>query len=143
MNIFSKSIEKCDKSSFKLSKMLMKSIPVLLMIAIILLIIQLTSASTLIGKKLRFTDDPDADEERTFLMIKPDGVERGLIAEVIKRFETKGFKLVGIKVMVPSEDLLKEHYAEHALKPFFPSMISYMSMGPVVPMVRMMFTTFN
>lgn len=110
-------------------------------VAMIIAIVQLCSASTIIQSKNRFTDDPLADEERTFLMIKPDGVERGLISEVIRRFEQKGFKLVGIKMMVPDQELLKQHYAEHALKPFFASMIEYMSMGPVVPMVSIFLAT--
>ncbi|KAK7576354.1 hypothetical protein V9T40_012640 [Parthenolecanium corni] len=74
-------------------------------------------------------------EERTFLMIKPDGVQRGLVGKIIKRFESKGFKLVGMKFMWPSEELLQKHYAELADKPFFPSLVKYMSSGPVVPMV--------
>ncbi|KAK7575879.1 hypothetical protein V9T40_012165 [Parthenolecanium corni] len=76
-----------------------------------------------------------AKEERTFLMIKPDGVQRGLVGKIIKRFEEKGFKLVGMKFMWASEDLLKKHYADLADLPFFPPMIKYMSTGPVVPMV--------
>lgn len=115
--------------------MLLKTVPILLGVAMIIVIVQLCGASTIVQSKNRFIDDPLADEERTFLMIKPDGVERGLVSEVIKRFEQKGFKLVGIKVKVPDQELLKQHYAEHALKPFFGSMIEYMSMGPVVPMV--------
>ena len=73
--------------------------------------------------------------ERTFIMIKPDGVQRGIIGEIIKRFETKGFKLVAMKFMWPSEDLLKQHYADLADRPFFPALVKYMSSGPVVPMV--------
>jgi nucleoside-diphosphate kinase len=73
--------------------------------------------------------------ERTFIMLKPDAVHRGLIADIIKRFEQKGFKLVAIKFMQASEDLLKKHYAELSSKPFFPGLIKYMSSGPVVPMV--------
>lgn len=76
-----------------------------------------------------------ANQERTFIMVKPDGVQRGLVGEIIKRFEVKGFKLVALKFQEASEDLLKKHYADLAARPFFPSLINYMQMGPVVPMV--------
>ncbi|XP_008470779.1 nucleoside diphosphate kinase [Diaphorina citri] len=74
-------------------------------------------------------------KERTFLMIKPDGVQRGLVGNIIKRFEDKGFKLVAMKFVWPSEELLKQHYSDLATKPFFPGLVKYMSSGPVVPMV--------
>ncbi|MBO8666509.1 nucleoside-diphosphate kinase, partial [Staphylococcus aureus] len=77
--------------------------------------------------------DPNA--ERTFIMIKPDGVQRGLVGKIIKRFETKGFKLVAMKFLWPSEELLKNHYADLSGKAFFPGLIKYMASGPVVPMV--------
>ncbi|KAK3599209.1 hypothetical protein CHS0354_012815 [Potamilus streckersoni] len=73
--------------------------------------------------------------ERTFIMVKPDGVQRGLVGEIIKRFETRGYKLVACKMLWPGEDLLKKHYAELADKPFFPKLITYMRSGPCVPMV--------
>jgi len=73
--------------------------------------------------------------ERTFLAIKPDAVQRGLVADIIKRFEQRGYKLVGIKMLVPSESLLKDHYAEHVNRPFFPGLVKFMSSGPVVAMV--------
>ncbi|XP_042364437.1 nucleoside diphosphate kinase B-like [Plectropomus leopardus] len=75
------------------------------------------------------------NEERTFIAIKPDGVQRGIIGEVIKRFEVKGFKLVGMKMLWPSEELLQEHYIDLKERPFFPGLIKYMSSGPVVAMV--------
>jgi nucleoside-diphosphate kinase len=74
-------------------------------------------------------------EERTFLMIKPDGVQRGLVGKIIKRFEAKGFKLVAMKFMWPSEELLQKHYSDLSDRPFFPGLVKYMSSGPVVPMV--------
>lgn len=74
-------------------------------------------------------------KERTLLIIKPDGVQRALISECIKRFEAKCFKLIAIKMVIASEDLLKEHYSEHVHKSVFPSIIKYMTMGPVIPMV--------
>ena len=77
----------------------------------------------------------EANKERTFIMVKPDGVQRGLVGEIIKRFEAKGFKLVALKFMNAPEALLKEHYADLAGRPFFPSLLSYMQLGPVVPMV--------
>ncbi|PFX23535.1 Nucleoside diphosphate kinase B [Stylophora pistillata] len=73
--------------------------------------------------------------ERTFIMVKPDGVQRGLIGEIIKRFEQKGFKLVAMKFMRANESLLKEHYADLSHLPFFPGLVKHMSNGPVVAMV--------
>ncbi|CAB3360047.1 nucleoside diphosphate kinase-like [Cloeon dipterum] len=73
--------------------------------------------------------------ERSFLMVKPDGVQRGLVGEIVRRFEAKGFKLVAMKFVWASEDLLKQHYADLSSKPFFPGLVSYMASGPVVPMV--------
>merc|ERR1711936_567612 len=75
------------------------------------------------------------NKERTFIMLKPDAVHRGLIGDIVKRFEQKGFKLVAMKFMQSSEELLKEHYADLSTKKFFPGLIKYMSSGPVVPMV--------
>jgi len=76
-----------------------------------------------------------ANRERSFIMIKPDGVQRALVGDIIKRFEQKGFKLVAIKFMNADEDLLKKHYADLSSRPFFPGLIQYMQLGPVVPMV--------
>ena len=75
------------------------------------------------------------NKERTFIMIKPDAVHRGLIGDIIKRFEQKGFKLVAMKMIVAPEDLLEQHYAELSSKPFFTGLVKYMNSGPVVPMV--------
>ncbi|KOC61572.1 Nucleoside diphosphate kinase [Habropoda laboriosa] len=75
------------------------------------------------------------NKERTFIMIKPDGVQRGLVGKIIQRFEDKGFKLVAMKMLWPSEDLLKKHYSDLSSRPFFPGLVKYMSSGPVVPMV--------
>eukprot|EP00955_Chlamydomonas_euryale_P094928 364902-Chlamydomonas_euryale.AAC.7 len=69
-------------------------------------------------------------------MIKPDGVHRGLIADILKRFEQKGYKLVGIKVLVPAKKLAESHYEEHAARPFFPKLVDFLSSGAVVAMVR-------
>lgn len=73
--------------------------------------------------------------ERTFLMIKPDGVKRNLIGEVINRFETKGFKLVEAKLMTITNDLAKDHYSEHEGKPFFDELINFITSGPVFAMM--------
>lgn len=72
--------------------------------------------------------------ERTFIAIKPDGVQRGLMGDIIKRFEAKGFKLVAMKFMKASEDHLKLHYADLADKPFFAGLVKYMASGPVLAM---------
>merc|ERR1712024_317258 len=75
------------------------------------------------------------NDERTFIMIKPDGVQRGLCGDIIKRFEQKGFKLVAMKFMQASEEHLRKHYADLSERPFFPGLVKYMASGPVVPMV--------
>lgn len=58
--------------------------------------------------------------ERTYIMVKPDGVERGLVGEIIKRFESRGYKLLALKALQPSRQLLEEHYGDLKTKPFFP-----------------------
>lgn len=73
--------------------------------------------------------------ERTLVLIKPDGVQRGLIGEVITRFERKGLKLVGLKMMSVSDALLYEHYAHHVDKPFFAGVKKFMKKSPIVAMV--------
>ncbi|XP_011495776.1 PREDICTED: nucleoside diphosphate kinase [Ceratosolen solmsi marchali] len=75
------------------------------------------------------------NKEQTFIMIKPDGVQRGLVGKIIQRFEDKGFKLVAMKMLWPTESLLKQHYSDLSSRPFFPGLVKYMSSGPVVPMV--------
>ena len=73
--------------------------------------------------------------ERTYLMVKPDGVQRGLCGEIVSRFEKKGLKLVAMKLMVIPKEVAENHYGEHKGKPFFPSLISYITSGPVLAMV--------
>eukprot|EP00096_Caligus_rogercresseyi_P013335 TRINITY_DN5_c0_g1_i7.p1 TRINITY_DN5_c0_g1~~TRINITY_DN5_c0_g1_i7.p1 ORF type:complete len:362 (-),score=113.72 TRINITY_DN5_c0_g1_i7:1127-2212(-) len=73
--------------------------------------------------------------ERSFIMIKPDGVQRSLMGVIIKRFESRGFRLVALKLMHASKALLKEHYRDLSGKAFFPELIEYMGSGPCVPMV--------
>ncbi len=72
--------------------------------------------------------------EKTLVLIKPDGVQRGLIGEVMKRFERKGLKLIGLKMMSLDEAVLREHYAHIADKPFFPGVSDFMRSSPVVAM---------
>uniref|UniRef100_A0A8C1KQ81 Nucleoside diphosphate kinase n=2 Tax=Cyprinus carpio TaxID=7962 RepID=A0A8C1KQ81_CYPCA len=76
-----------------------------------------------------------AKTERTFIAVKPDGVQRGLIGEIVKRFEQKGFRLVAMKFLQASEDLLKQHYIDLKDRPFYPGLVKYMSSGPVAAMV--------
>lgn len=73
--------------------------------------------------------------ERTFLAIKPDGVQRKLIGEIIRRFETKGFTLVGLKLMTVSRELAETHYGVHRERPFFAGLVDFITSGPVVAMV--------
>lgn len=73
--------------------------------------------------------------ERTFLAIKPDGVQRGLAGEIISRLEAKGFTLVGLKLMMVSRELAEQHYDVHKDKAFFPGLVDFITSGPVVAMV--------
>ena len=72
--------------------------------------------------------------ENTFIMVKPDGVRRGLVGEVISRFERKGLTLEKIKKLEIDEDLARQHYVEHVEKPFFPDLLQFITSGPVVAM---------
>ena len=73
--------------------------------------------------------------ERTFLMVKPDGVQRGLIGEIISRFERKGLKLVGAKLMQVTQELAESHYAEHKGKDFYEPLLKFVTSGPSFAMV--------
>lgn len=73
--------------------------------------------------------------ERTLIAVKPDGVQRRLVGQIMQRFEQRGFKLVGLKMLQVPKDLLSLHYEDLKRKPFFTSLLSYMSSGPVVVMV--------
>jgi nucleoside-diphosphate kinase len=73
--------------------------------------------------------------ERTFIAIKPDGVQRALVSTILKRFEEKGFKLVGLKLMQVSQELAQTHYGEHKGKPFFNGLVGFITSGPVVAFV--------
>uniref|UniRef100_A0A8C2XGN5 Nucleoside diphosphate kinase n=1 Tax=Cyclopterus lumpus TaxID=8103 RepID=A0A8C2XGN5_CYCLU len=73
--------------------------------------------------------------ERTLIAVKPDGVQRRLVGQIMQRFEQRGFKLVGLKMLQVSDDLLSQHYCELRTKPFYPRLLHYMTSGPVVAMV--------
>ncbi len=73
--------------------------------------------------------------ERSFIMLKPDAVQRGLVGEIIQRFEKRGYKLVGLKQVTPTLDMAKRHYHDLAARPFFPALTEFLSSGPVVAMV--------
>ncbi|XP_064844991.1 nucleoside diphosphate kinase, mitochondrial isoform X3 [Oncorhynchus masou masou] len=73
--------------------------------------------------------------ERTLIAVKPDGVQRRLVGQIMERFEQRGFKLVGMKMLQASEELLSQHYQELRRKPFFPSLLYYMTSGPIVVML--------
>ncbi|OGX77871.1 nucleoside-diphosphate kinase [Exiguobacterium sp. SH31] len=72
--------------------------------------------------------------EKTFLMVKPDGVRRGLIGEIITRFENKGYTLNRLEMLTPSVEVAESHYAEHKEKPFFGELVAFLTSGPVVAM---------
>jgi nucleoside-diphosphate kinase len=74
-------------------------------------------------------------DERTFVMVKPDGVQRGLVGDIVSRFEERGLKLVGAKFMRIDEELAHEHYGEHEGKPFFEGLVEFITSGPVFAMV--------
>ena len=73
--------------------------------------------------------------ERTFIMVKPDGVQRGLVGEIIGRFERRGLKIVGLKMLQVSDELARKHYAVHEQRPFFGGLVKYITSAPVVAMV--------
>lgn len=73
--------------------------------------------------------------EKTFLMVKPDGVQRNLIGKIVQRFEEKGFKLAGAKLMQVSNELAEQHYGEHKERPFFGELVEFITSGPVFAMV--------
>jgi nucleoside-diphosphate kinase len=73
--------------------------------------------------------------ERTLILVKPDGVQRNLIGQIVSRFESRGLKLIGMKFIQMSDQLAKNHYAIHQGKPFYESLVTYITSGPVVAMV--------
>ena len=77
----------------------------------------------------------DSVKERTFLMIKPDGVQRGLVGDIIQRWEKRGYKLVGMKMMTVPREHAEKHYADLSARPFFGGLCDFICSGPVVAMV--------
>lgn len=75
---------------------------------------------------------PGTNQERTFLAVKPDGVQRGLVGDIIARFEKRGYKIVGLKMVWPTEEMAAAHYADLKKKPFFPGLVKFFSSGPIV-----------
>ena len=73
--------------------------------------------------------------ERTLILVKPDAFARGLTGEIVARFERKGLTIVALKHMTVTEDLAKQHYAEHAERPFFGELVAFITSGPLVAMV--------
>ena len=73
--------------------------------------------------------------ERTFVAIKPDGVQRGIVGDVITRLERRGLKLVAIRMMLVDDDLARRHYGEHVDRPFFAGLVSFITSGPIVAMI--------
>ena len=74
------------------------------------------------------------NQERTFLAVKPDGVQRGLVGDIIARFEKRGYKLVGLKMVWPTKEMASTHYADLSKKKFFPGLVDFFSSGPIVCM---------
>jgi len=81
------------------------------------------------------TDERMATRERTFIAIKPDGVQRGLVGKIVQRFEERGFKMVALKMCAPGRAHLEKHYADLSKKPFFKDLVDYMVSGPIIAMV--------
>lgn len=75
------------------------------------------------------------NEERTLVLVKPDGVQRRLVGDVLSRFEARGLHLVGLKLMQLTREQAEQHYGEHSEKPFFPGLVSFITSAPVVAMV--------
>ena len=73
--------------------------------------------------------------ERSLVLVKPDGFARGLTGEVIRRIDRKGYRLVALRILTPTREMLGQHYAEHAEKPFFGELVDFMSSGPVTAIV--------
>lgn len=90
-----------------------------------------TAAAVAAGSTVAFADK----NERSYIMLKPDAVQRGLVGEIIQRFEKRGFKLVALKLVTPTLEMAQKHYYDLAERPFFPALCKFLSSGPVVSMV--------
>jgi nucleoside-diphosphate kinase len=75
------------------------------------------------------------NQERTLVLVKPDGVRRGLVGEVIARIESKGYSIVALRMLVADRPLLEQHYAEHKGKPFYEALLEFMLSGPIVALI--------
>ena len=87
------------------------------------------------GGRIRLTSVNSQKIERTLILVKPDGVARSLVGEVIDRVENKGYKIVGLKMLTPTREILAKHYAEHEGKPFYEPLLEFMLSGPIVAMI--------
>lgn len=90
--------------------------------------------TTLCEESLPVYGKAGTNQERTFLAVKPDGVQRGLIGDIIARFEKRGYKLVGLKMVWPTKEMAEAHYADLSKKKFFGGLTSFFSSGPIVCM---------
>jgi len=93
------------------------------------------TAATAFADDVPFTGKPGTAHERTFIAVKPDGVQRGIVGDIIQRFESKGYRLVGIKLVHPTPEFAAKHYDDLKTKPFFGGLVKFFSSGPVVAMV--------
>ena len=87
------------------------------------------------GARIRLTPVNSQKIELTLILVKPDGVARSLVGEVVSRVENKGYKVVGLKMMTPTREILAKHYAEHEGKPFYEPLLEFMLSGPIVAMI--------
>ena len=114
-----------------------------LAVGVVALAAATTSSTTLVGtgatttgceEALPVYGKPGTNQERTFLAVKPDGVQRGLVGDIIARFEKRGYKLVGLKMVWPTKEMAAAHYADLSKKPFFDGLVNFFSSGPIVCM---------
>ena len=87
------------------------------------------------GARIRLTPVNSQNLERTLILVKPDGVARSLVGEVVSRVENKGYQIVGLKMLTPTREILAKHYAEHEGKPFYEPLIEFMLSGQIVAMI--------
>ena len=87
------------------------------------------------GGAVPYWGKPGTPQERSFVALKPDAVQRGLIGPIIARFEAKGYKLVALKMVTPTKKMAEEHYGDLSTKPFFPGLVNFFSSGPIIAMV--------